>query len=278
MFPTISIGSLQLSTYSTVYGLAIFVGCTLGYQRLVVNGVAARHATVGLLLGIWGGIGGAYLGRGVSALLESVVSAGVFSWQGGSTFMGALMGASVVSLVYSRRNGIPLRRTSDLWVLPLPLGQAIGRLGCLGQGCCYGKATDSWLGVYLRDVRGVWMIRCPTQAISSVANLLIFLILLGFEHYRTSLLGKPQGWPFHGFIFLLYIDLYTLKRFGVEFLRGDARPLVGPFTLVHLACLAGFVVATALIWRGSRRAAAERASASRMAASSPLAKGQGRSA
>ena len=262
MFPTISIGSLRLSTYSTVYGLAIFVGCTLSYHRLVVNGVAARHAAVGLLLGIWGGVGGAYLGKRVSLLLESVVSPGAFSWQGGSTFMGALMGASVVALVYCRRHGISLRRTVDLWALPSPLGQAIGRLGCLGQGCCYGKATDSWLGVYLRDVHGVWMMRYPTQVISSVANLLVFLILLGFEHYRTTLLGKPQGWPFHGFIFLLYIDLYTLKRFGVEFLRGDARPLVGPFTLVHLACLTGFVVATALIWRGSHRAAAKGASAS----------------
>jgi phosphatidylglycerol:prolipoprotein diacylglycerol transferase len=148
--------------------------------------------------------------------------------------------------------------------LAIPLAQAIGRLGCLAAGCCYGKHTASWLGMCLPDANGVWMLRYPTQLMSSAANLLIFVGLLTFERYgtrrsaltATSLVERPgrrgEGWPFDGFLFLLYLSLFCFKRFSIEFLRGDAVSVSGPFTPTHIACLIVFIVSTALMLRGLR--------------------------
>ena len=68
--------------------------------------------------------------------------------------MGVLLGGSVTALVHARRHGYAAGPVLDLAAWPLALGQAIGRLGCFAAGCCYGKATDSWLGMYLKDAGG----------------------------------------------------------------------------------------------------------------------------
>ena len=252
MFPIIEIGSIHLSTYGAIYGLAIVVGGMLGLHRLVQGGIPMHHATRFVVLPIWGGIAGAFLAGGIASLLRSFTTGGIPTWQGGTAFMGALIGGGSVALLYCRRYGLPLGRAFDLWWLFVPLGQAIGRLGCLAAGCCYGKPTDSWLGVYLPNVHGDWMVRYPTQLMSSAANLLIFVGLLAFERYGAHRRGKGQGWPFDGFLFLLYVNLYCFKRFTIEFLRGDYNPVVGPFSVTHIACFILFFVSSALMLRGLR--------------------------
>ncbi len=274
MFPTIEIGPLHLSTYWVIYGLAIVVGGMLAFHRLVKGGIPVPHATRGVLLTIWAGLAGALLGRGLVSLLQTFILTGTLTWSGGSAFAGALVGASSALLLYCRRHRLPLGRFLDLWGLPLPLGQAIGRLGCLAAGCCYGKPTDSWLGMYLPDVHGVWMMRYPTRLMSSAANLLIFLFLLGFERYRIRRLGKPEGWPFHGFLFLLYVDLYCLKRFTIEFLRGYSEPVMGLFTLAHIVCFVVFLVSTALMLWGLRSMAPQAPSPHEIALSPAMASDQ----
>jgi phosphatidylglycerol:prolipoprotein diacylglycerol transferase len=254
MFPTIDIGSIHLSTYGAMYGLAVVVGGMLAFHRLIQGGIPTHHATRGVLLVIWIGLAGAFLGRGLVYLLQTFILTGTITWVGGSAFMGALIVGSIVALLYCRREGLSLGRSLDLGGVAIPLAQAIGRLGCLAAGCCYGKPTDSWLGMYMPDTRGTWMTRYPTQLMSSAANLLIFFFLLGFEHYRIRRLGRPEDWPFDGFLFLLYVELYCLKRFSVEFLR-HSHPVIGPFTLAHIACLVIFVISTALMLRGLRSTA-----------------------
>jgi len=264
LFPTIEIGFFHLSIYDIAYSLAITVGCTFAFYSLLRRNLPVRLATHLVLLVLWVGIAGAFLGRDIVFLLLNFVLTGTLAWPGnGSAFMGALAGAIGAMLFYCRRHALQLGQVLDTAGLSFPLGQAIGRLGCFAAGCCYGKATESWLGMYLRDIHGIWMVRYPTQLLSSVANLLIFLLLLGFERCRSPLLGKPDGWPFHGFIFLLYVDLYTLKRFSIEFLRGDSVPLIGPFSLAHLVCSLGFSVSTALMLWNLRSAAQHRSSAQR---------------
>ena len=252
MFPIIEIGSIHLSTYGAIYSLAIVVGGMLALHRLVQGGIPVHHATRFVLLPIWGGIVGAFLGGGLASLLRTFIITGTLTWQGGSAFVGALIGCASVALLYCRRYGLPLGRAFDLGWLSVPLGQAIGRLGCLAAGCCCGKATGSWLGMYLPNVHGDWMVRYPTQLMSSAANLLIFVGLLAFERYGAHRCGKGQGWPFDGFLFLLYVHLYCAKRFAIEFLREDFTLVAGPFTMAHIVCFIIFVVSTALMLRGLR--------------------------
>ncbi len=258
MFPIIEIGSLHLNTYSAMYGLAILVCGMLGFHRLIQGGFPVRLVTNGLLLTIWSSIAGAFLVRGLVFLLQTFILTGTLTWPGGSTFIGALVGGSSAAVFYCRRHKIPLGRPFDLGGIAIPLAQAIGRLGCFAAGCCCGRATDSWLGMYLPDSDGVWMVRYPTQLMSAAVNLTIFIALLVVERYGKRRQDKPegaQGWPFDGFLFLLYVDLYCLKRFVVECLRDDNRLVVGPISWVHLYTVAGLVAATATILWNLRRTA-----------------------
>lgn len=95
--------------------------------------------------------------------------------------------------------------------------------------------------------------RYPTQLVSLAMNLLLACILFGFEFYGRRR-GRPSGWPFPGFLFLLYVELYCLGRIYFEFWRADMYPWVGPLTYTHLYCFIGIILATWAIARGLRRA------------------------
>lgn len=136
-------------------------------------------------------------------------------WEGGLTFHGGLIGALIVSLWYARRHRTSFWIFGDLFAPGIALGHAIGRLGCLMSGCCYGRAAPdgAWFGItFPPDVHAPAAIPLyPTQLMESAGNLLIFVVL--------ALWGRRQR--FRGQIFLLYLILYGALRFAVEFYRGE---------------------------------------------------------
>ena len=270
MLPTIELGPIQLSTYWLLYGLAALVALSLMARRLIRAGLSEHIALQGLVLVALVALAGSALFRRLALAAQTLATTGQLSWSGGSAFLGALLGASLVTGLYFPRHGLPLRRALDLCIVPVPLGQAIGRLGCLAAGCCYGRPTDSWLGVCLPDSSGVWTARYPTQLIAGAADLLIFVVLVGYERHQRARCrdagtgatvraphlpleaGMECGSP--GLLFLLYMALYCLKRFSTEFLRDSTlSPLIGELNLVHIVTALGFVASLALIIWDKRR-------------------------
>lgn len=249
MLPSIELGSIHISTYWLMYGLAALVALSLMARRLVRAGLSEQIAVQGLVLVPLAALAGSVLFRRLALAAQTLVATGEIAWGGGSAFLGAFLGASLAAGIYFPRHGLPLRRAFDLCIVPVPLGQAIARLGCQASGCCYGRPTDSWLGVYLPDSGGAWMVRYPTQLIASAADLLIFVVLVGYERRQRSSgqdAGVHSGTP--GVTFLLYTALYCLKRFSTEFLRASALPpLIGPLNMVHLLTGVGFLASAALI-------------------------------
>lgn len=65
----------------------------------------------------------------------------MFSLGGGLVFYGGLIGATIASIWYARKNGIEFMRLADLAIPTVSLGQAFGRLGCFSAGCCWGDVT-----------------------------------------------------------------------------------------------------------------------------------------
>lgn len=129
-------------------------------------------------------------------------------WHGGlSWFGGFFLGASV-AIIYIKRNRLPIYKTLDLLIPFLALGQSIGRIGCLLNGCCYGKES-SW-GLYF-SAQGKILI--PTQLFSSLALMSIF-ILLRFIQERPHKAGE---------VFFIYLILYSIKRFLIEFWRAEHK-------------------------------------------------------
>lgn len=68
-------------------------------------------------------------------------------WQGGLVVYGAAIGALVAFVIFAIRHKIPPLWLLDLVAPALGLGLAIGRIGCLLNGCCYGDYCDTRLAI-----------------------------------------------------------------------------------------------------------------------------------
>jgi len=135
-------------------------------------------------------------------------------------YYGGLLLALAASAWYLRRAHLPGWKVADLAAPGIALGQAVGRLGCLSAGCCFGKPTQLPWGItftdrYAYDNIGVPLNvpLHPTQLYEAGAALLLFLFL----QWR---LAKRH---FEGQIILEYLLLYAAARFVIEFFRDDER-------------------------------------------------------
>ena len=154
------------------------------------------------------------------------------------------------AVFWVRRRGFPLGASFDALAPLLPITLAIIRVGCFLNADAYGRPTESWIALWLPDVHGTYAWRYPTQLVSIGMNLLLAVVLFGFESYAKRV-RKEEGWPFRGFLFLLYVELYCLGRMYFEFWRDDMYPWLGPLTYTHLYCIAAIALASWAIWRRS---------------------------
>jgi phosphatidylglycerol:prolipoprotein diacylglycerol transferase len=146
----------------------------------------------------------------------------------GGVFYGGLILAVVVALWYIRRVGLPLWTTCDVFAPGIALGHVVGRFGCLFAGCCYGKPTTKPWGITFTDPFAAANVGTPlnqplhpTQLYEAGAEFLILMFLLWTER---------KGRPFAGRTFWLYMLLYAVSRFIIEFFRNDERGSVGIFS------------------------------------------------
>jgi phosphatidylglycerol---prolipoprotein diacylglyceryl transferase len=173
--------------------------------------------------------------------------------QSGGTFYGGFVGALLVVMLYSHFQRLPLSTLVDSYSAGLPLGHAIGRLGCFAAGCCYGKPTFLPWGVTFTNPRAAELVGTPlniplhpTQLYEATAEFLNFFILVA--------LARRQR--FRGEIFATFILLYGVERGLIEFDRGDpGRTLFlhGRFSLMQVFSLA-LIFLGAWMWRrGSKK-------------------------
>ena len=178
----------------------------------------------------------------------------VATLKSGGTFYGGVIGASLAALLYVHFQRIPLLPLADSYCAGLPLGHAIGRLGCFAAGCCYGKPT--WLpwGVVFTSSKAAEIVGTPlniplhpTQLYESSAEFVNFLILV--------FLARKQR--FKGEIFAGYFLLYGFERGVIEFVRGDpGRTLFlrGRFSLMQVVSVVMIVIGVWVWRRGARLA------------------------
>jgi phosphatidylglycerol---prolipoprotein diacylglyceryl transferase len=146
----------------------------------------------------------------------------------GGVFYGGLILAVTVALWYIRKIGLPLWTTCDVFAPGIALGHVVGRFGCLFAGCCFGKPTSKPWGITFTDPFAAANVGTPlgvplhpTQIYEAGAELIILLFLLATER-------KGRAYP--GRTFWLYMLLYAISRFVIEFYRGDERGAVGMFS------------------------------------------------
>lgn len=137
--------------------------------------------------------------------------AAVKVWRGGLAYYGGFVFAVAFAWYYVRKHALGWWRTADLAAPGIMLGLVCGRLGCFLNGCCYGKPTDSWIGVVFpqRQVRVH-----PTQLYESAACFVIFCILYYVVRPRRRAFGD---------VFAAMLILYGIARSVIELWRDDDR-------------------------------------------------------
>jgi phosphatidylglycerol:prolipoprotein diacylglycerol transferase len=210
--------------------IAFMVGVTLAGKRAEEEGVASEAIFNLCFLAFISGIIGArllYLLQHAAFYIRNPKEI-VMLQHGGLSWFGGLIFGSVCACLYIRRKKLAPYKILDIIAPFLALAQAIGRAGCLLNGCCYG--LESSFGIYFPVHNAVLI---PTQIYSSFLLLLIYLVLR-FLQERPHTQGK---------IFFTYLLLYSLKRFFIEFWRADNPAFVWGLTLFQIMSIALFVVA-----------------------------------
>jgi len=141
----------------------------------------------------------------------------------GSGFVvyGSIMGGFLGLYIYCKKKKWNLLEIVDLVVPSLPLAQGFGRIGCFLAGCCYGRETTPLMGVIFPNnplclaPSSVRLI--PTQMYSSIFDFALAAFLLWYDKKERK----------HGRVFAMYLIIYSIGRFFVEFLRADVRGSVG---------------------------------------------------
>lgn len=177
--------------------------------------------------------------------------------EAGGVFYGGFIAAAVFGIWYIRAYKLPFWRVFDVYAPAIAIGQSVGRLGCLSAGCGYGVPSHSFWAItftsrFSHETTGVplGVPLFPWQIVASITMLCIFGILIWRFKYKSR----------DGEIFLLYIVLYALARFSLEFLRGDRirgfmfNGLLSTSQFIALLVL-GFAGVLAYRWYGPGRKA-----------------------
>lgn len=131
---------------------------------------------------------------------------------GGLVFHGGFLVATAAGFVWCSWKKVPAWTMADILAPSLALGHALGRVGCLLNGCCFGRACSMpWAWTYPKshETRGLPV--HPTQLYEAVLCLaLAGALAWGFRRRR-----------FEGQLFALYLLAYGVMRGVVELYRGD---------------------------------------------------------
>lgn len=226
----------------TLYDLLLCAGvalCFVLFSRLADKvGVKRNVQSFTLFVGIFAVTLG-YCSAVLFQALYNIKSLGRFeiTMSTGATFYGGLIGGVVVFCVLyfgvgrlkfgSCDHFTVFFDIADCAVPGIALAHGLGRLGCLCAGCCHGALTDAWYGIWMHGDMG-YARYVPVQLFEAIFLFLLCALLI----WRT-VKGK-------GFGLSVYLCLYGVWRFFVEYLRADYRgdSLVEALTPSQLiACL-----------------------------------------
>jgi phosphatidylglycerol---prolipoprotein diacylglyceryl transferase len=250
----LTLGPLTVYTYGVLLAAAYLLGLRLAMTRARGRGLDPNRALdLGIAIIVSALVGAKLLlvivefdhfRRDPTEILSILRAGGVF--------YGGLIAAVAVAFWYMRRHEMPLWTTCDVFAPGIALGHAVGRLGCLAAGCCYGRPTELPWGITFTNPTAAANVGTPlgvplhpTQLYESAAELLILGFLLATE---------KKGRRFDGRTFWSYMVLYGASRFVIEFFRGDERGMVfGAVSTSQFISLIVVPLAVGMLFRLSRQ-------------------------
>ena len=239
-------GALTVTWYGILVAAGFLMALLAASRRAPAGGLTQESI---LDLGPWL-IVGAILGARVLYVItfwrdqfaDQPFTEWLMVWRGGLVFYGGLIGATLGAILFALVKKIPMWKMGDVVAPSIPLGYAFGRIGCLMNGCCYGKESHLPWAIQLPQSAVYPQGIHPTQVYDALWGLLLFWVLARL--YRRK--------SFDGQIFVTFLLGYSVLRFLSEFLRGDYPPdqlyFGGHVTSAQIVSVGIFVVST-VIWR-----------------------------
>lgn len=225
------------------YGLMIAIGVLAAYAAATKRAKKySLNAELIFDLALWclvGGMLGAKILYWITIfpeILSDPVSL-LKDFSNGFVVYGGILGGILGGYLFCRRKKLNFLQYFDLVMPSVALAQGFGRIGCFLAGCCYGIETDGWFHIVFHDSpmapNNVPLL--PTQLISSALDFAHFFVLAWFAS-RKKTDGQVAG---------LYLILYSIGRFILEYFRGDLiRGSVG--TLSTSQFISIFILAAGL--------------------------------
>jgi phosphatidylglycerol:prolipoprotein diacylglycerol transferase len=255
MYPRLfELGPITVYTYGVLLAAAYLLGLKLAMVRAKARGLdQTRVLDLGIYIIISALVGAKLLlfltdfrtfMNNPRELLTLARSGGVF--------YGGLILAVIVAVWYIRRVGLPLWTTCDVFAPGIALGHVVGRFGCFFAGCCYGKPTSVPWAITFTDPYAASNVGTPlnvalhpTQLYEAGAEGLILAVLLATE---------SRGKQFPGRTFWLYMLLYAVSRYAIEFFRDDPRGTILIFsTSQFISIILGPLAVIMLVYLSRRK-------------------------
>ncbi|MFQ6116168.1 MAG: prolipoprotein diacylglyceryl transferase [bacterium] len=217
MYPyLLKIGSFHLSSYGFMLALSFILGILLAARRAKKQQVDP-NIIIDLSFYI---IVTAIIGARVYYVLPHLQEFRgnfwrVFAvWEGGLSMYGGVILATVFVLLYMWKKRLPVWKIADIYAPSIALGLGLTRIGCFLRGSCFGKPTNvSWAVVFPPDSPAGMQFPAtaihPTQLYASLYGFVILFALLFLERFKRS----------NGFTFWLFILIYSISRFLIDFIR-----------------------------------------------------------
>lgn len=223
-----SIGALQVRWYGIMVAAAVITLLAITFRETKQRAVPESTTYNLFFWGIIGGIIGGKLGYFIQPWLLYGVNPSEIISPYGWALHGAIIGGILGGLIYWRIKAAQislenLASISDAVAVGAPLAQAIGRIGCTINGCCYGKLSPflsfPWAVSYTHPNSAAPQNTplYPTQIYFLLWNLIVFAVV-----WRLRGRLKPQG-----SLVFLYLCLYSAGDFSLRFLRADPPLLLG---------------------------------------------------
>ncbi len=236
------IGDFPIRAYGLVLSLGIVLATGVGYFLAKQDGRYHDHVVdLGIYCGLSGLLGArlwdvfffdwAYYQDHLTEILNV--------WQGGMAIQGGIILGVIVGILYCRSHKIDILAMMDIAAPAIVFGQGLGRCANLLNGDAFGAPTGSSFGILYPSTtlayhtygnQPLW----PAEIWEGQLDFVIFALLLLFRAFPHV----------KGQTFALYVMLYSLVRFFLEYLRGDYTNLMlGLFKSAQLTSIVAFIVA-----------------------------------
>ncbi|MEI7579718.1 MAG: prolipoprotein diacylglyceryl transferase family protein [bacterium] len=224
------LGKFQIESYSFFVVLALLTAAAVYYFYVHKDKLTGEKAIYLALAAITGGTIGSKIPIWLIHFHEIFNShTNLVSILSGRTITGGLIGGTLAVIIVKKILKIQVRK-GNIFAPAAALGIAVGRIGCLLRGCCYGSITQLPWGIDFGD----HITRHPTQIYEALYCLLLFIIIVIWKEKHP----KP------GQLFDFFMISYFSFRFFIEFIKFEPAIYLGftAFQLISILVLMKYVI------------------------------------